>query len=135
LKIFLEGIEQEETERTEILIFFLRYLCLLLLDPWVAGLRIANQGIEQEETERTEILNFSLLPLFSPVKSLSEVCPGKNQPTDSIGDFHFVKVYQQPDRNVEQFHVAQQLCFVNGQDFFDGFGLHEHASFNQHIKT
>jgi hypothetical protein len=70
---------------------------------------------------------------FRSISSL--VRSGKNQPADSVGEFHLVEVDEQPDRNVEQLHVAQELSLVDRQDFLYSLCFHEHAAFHQDIEA
>ncbi len=60
---------------------------------------------------------------------------GKNQPLNALCHLRFVEIDQQPKRNIEQFHVTQQLRFVNGENLFDSLCLHENAIFNEDIKS
>src|SRR5438128_1117142 len=90
---------------------------------------------EQEATEETEkqfYVDLRFLPLnlvFSLVRSR------QNQALDTVGYFHFVEINEQPDRNAEQLHVAQQLRLVNRENLLHSFGLYQHAAFDQQIET
>ena len=65
---------------------------------------------EQEITEVTEKLS-----PFAPVELRgSSVCAGKNKAMHTIGQFHLMEVDEQPNRDIQQFHVAQELGFVDG---------------------
>ena len=65
----------------------------------------------------------------------SQVCSRKDQPADAIGHFQFVKIDEQPERHLEQFHVAQELRLVNRQNLFHGLRLHDYATVDQKVKT
>jgi len=58
--------------------------------PQVTSADSVDCLIEQEETEETEL--FSPLSPFAPVKFGSNICSGKNQPADAVGDFYFVEI-------------------------------------------
>src|SRR5262249_40585493 len=73
------------------------------------------------------LLNLSLL--------FSRVCSRKNQPANAIRDFHFVKIDEQAEEHIQKFHVAQELRFVNGQDFLNRFGFNKDAALDQQIET
>jgi len=48
---------------------------------------------------------------------------GQNHAGDPLDEFHFVEVDDKPERDVEEFHVAQELRFVDWQDFLHAFEL------------
>jgi hypothetical protein len=54
---------------------------------------------------------------FTAIQLSSLVCAGQNHPVDAVHQFHFVEVDEQTDRDVEQLHVAQELCFVDGENW------------------
>ena len=53
---------------------------------------------------------------------------------NAIGEFHFMEVDEEPERHIHEFHVAEQLCFVNRQHILQGFGLNKNAFFHEHIE-
>ena len=81
---------------------------------------------EQEETERTEILNFCHNGVVPPGKS--SVGTWQNQAADAVSNFLFVEIDEQPNRNIQQFHIAQELSLVDCQDFLYSFGFYEHTA-------
>lgn len=46
-----------------------------------------------------------------------------------------MEIYEQSNRNIKQFHVAQELRLVNGHDLLSGLALHQKAVFDEHVKT
>jgi hypothetical protein len=46
---------------------------------------------------------------------MSFICSGQDQPADALGDLHFMEIDEQAEWNVEQFHVAEELRFVERQ--------------------
>jgi hypothetical protein len=46
-----------------------------------------------------------------------------------------MEIDEQSDRDVQQFHVAQQLRLVDWQDFFHGLGFHERATLHLQIEA
>jgi len=46
-----------------------------------------------------------------------------------------MKIDDQSQRNVEQFHVAQQLCFMDRMNLFNGFDFDKQATVNQQVKA
>ena len=56
-----------------------------------------------------------------------EISSGKNQPGYSVGQPENVEVDDQSKRDVEQFHVAEQLRLVNRMNGFDCFDFNERA--------
>ena len=53
---------------------------------------------------------------------------------DTVNQFHLVKVDEQPNRDIGQFHVAQELSLVDGENFLHGLCFHQSAIFDQQIK-
>src|SRR5262245_59286018 len=51
----------------------------------------------------------------------STIGPGQDQPHDSICQLQLMKVNDQPKRNVQKFHVAQKLRFLDGQNLLHTF--------------
>ena len=60
---------------------------------------------------------------------LRAICPGAGQDhsSDSILQNQLVEVDEQADRRVEQFHVTEELGFVDGQDALDGLQFDKQA--------
>ena len=46
-----------------------------------------------------------------------------------------MEIDEKSDRDIQQFHVAQQLRLVDWQDLFHGLGFHEHAALDQQIEA
>ena len=59
-------------------------------------------------------VDFSVFSVSS-VGSL-QVSSGKDQPRYAVGQFRFVEVDDQPQRDLKQFHIAQRLCFLNRRE-------------------
>ena len=57
-----------------------------------------------------------------------------NQPADPVSNFLLMKIDEQPNRNVQQLHIAQKLGLVDCQDPLHGFGFNEYAAL-QHIES
>ena len=49
-------------------------------------------------------------------------------------EFGLVEVDKQSKRNIEKFHIAQQLSLVDWEDLFHRFDFYEHAIFDKNIK-
>ena len=45
---------------------------------------------------------------------------------NTVGQFHLMEVDEQSKRDIQQFHVAWELCFVDGQNFLRGLCFHQH---------
>jgi len=45
-----------------------------------------------------------------------------------------MEVYEQPERHIKEFHVAQELGLVNRQNLLNRFGFHKNATFNQDVE-
>ena len=70
---------------------------------------------EQEVTELTEKSLSSPFSLFAPVEfCFSSVGSGQYQAVNTVGQFHLMEIDEQSKRDIQQFHVAQELCFVDG---------------------
>ena len=69
------------------------------------------------ETVVDESLRFlcSLLLIFVLL-----VRPGKNHPNHTVGELQLMKAENEANRYVEQLHIAQKLCFVDGHHLLDG---------------
>src|ERR1044071_4653139 len=99
---------------------------------------------EEAENEEEEESNFRIprgdqfglkCLCVSPCLCLmSEVCSRENQSVDSFGNLHLVKVDQEADRHIQEFHVAQELSLMNWQNFLNGFGFDKDAILNQNIE-
>jgi hypothetical protein len=88
---------------------------------------------EQEVTEETE--KFSPLAQFAPVESSgSSVRVRKDKAMHTVGQFHLMEVDEQPNRDIQQLHIAQELGLVDGQNFLHGFCFHQHTIFHEQIK-
>jgi hypothetical protein len=60
----------------------------------------------------------------------SQVRTWKNQATNTVGDLHLVKIDDQADRNIEQFHVAQHtISFLPLFPLFAPVQFHRFAFF------
>jgi len=60
---------------------------------------------------------------------------GLNQPADTIYDSHFMEIYEQAQRNIQQFHVAQQLRLVDRKNLLSGLYFYKHTPLDQDIKS
>jgi len=73
----------------------------------------------------------SLFSLFAPVKScLSSVGSGEDQAVNAVTQFHLMEIDEQPKRDIQQFHVTQELRLVDRQHL-----LHGLASTSTHPST
>ena len=54
---------------------------------------------------------------------------------NTVGQFHLMEVDEQAKGNIQQFHVAQELRFVDGQNLLHGFCFQQHTTFHQHIES
>jgi hypothetical protein len=78
--------------------------------------------LEQEKTKRTEG-KFSVGFVCS-VGSL-QICSGKDQSRDAVGQLELVEIDDLPQRNIEELHITEQLGLVDGMDRFDSLDFHE----------
>jgi hypothetical protein len=63
-----------------------------------------------------------------------EVGPGKNQPGYFVGQPENVEVDDQSERDVKQFHVAEQLRFMNRMNGFDCLDFNKQALVDEQVK-
>jgi hypothetical protein len=79
---------------------------------------------EQEITEETESKSS-----VSSVHSLHSFQVGswEDQPRSTIGQLEDIEINDQTQGDVEQLHVAEQLCLMDRVDCFDSFGFNEQA--------
>ena len=54
---------------------------------------------------------------------------------DAVHQFKLMKIDQKANRNVQQFHVAEQLGLMNRQDFVDRLQFEQQAILDQHVKA
>ena len=54
---------------------------------------------------------------------------------ESIHQFNLMKIDQKANRNVEQFHIAQQLGFMDGQDFVNALQFEQQAVLDENVKA
>jgi hypothetical protein len=59
----------------------------------------------------------------------------QDQAVNTVGQFHLMEIDEQPKRDIQQFHVAQELCFVDGQNLLHGLCFYHHTPFHQHIES
>src|ERR1700733_6560984 len=57
----------------------------------------------------------------------SSIRTGKHESGDAVGHAFHVEVDEQPERYIEQLHIAQELSLVDRQDLLNRLRLHEHA--------
>ena len=50
-------------------------------------------------------------------------------------ELQFIEIDDETDGDVEQFHVAEKLGFVNGEHLDDGFRFDENAVFDEEVET
>src|SRR5882757_5693644 len=87
------------------------------------GIRQARSFFAQEVTEATERINFTAWVTHASLRFLCYLLctdrlligSGQDQSGYPVGQLRDVKIDEQPDRHIEQLHVAQKLRFVNGQ--------------------
>ena len=58
----------------------------------------------------------------------------QDEPRDAIDKLHFMEIDQQAEGNIQQLHVAQQLCLVDWQDGFDCLEFDEKTSVDEQIE-
>ena len=46
-----------------------------------------------------------------------------------------MKIDEQPDWHIQKLHIAEELSFVNGRNFLDGFEFEEQTIIDQQVKT
>src|SRR5205823_13326146 len=92
---------------------------------------------QQELTEETEVLLFPIsVNSVCSCRVLFFICDsGEDQAVNPVGQFHFMEIDEQPKRDIQQFHVAQELRFVDGQNLLYGLCFHQHTTFHQHIES
>ena len=54
---------------------------------------------------------------------------------DSVDESHFVEIDEKANRNIHEFHVAEELRLVDRKDLLDGFGLNKNAVLNEHVES
>jgi hypothetical protein len=65
----------------------------------------------------------------------STVGPGKDHARYPIRQLGLVKVQNQPDRNIQQLHVAEDLSLVDGQYFLSALEFQQQAILHQDVET
>ena len=96
-------------------IFFQQSFILMTVQPFFFASR--RVIFEQEGTEETE--KFSPLAQFAPVESSgSSVRVRKDKAMHTVGQFHLMEVDEQPNRDIQQLHIAQELGLVDGGRIF-----------------
>src|SRR6266498_5033691 len=74
-------------------------------------------------------------PLFASVEFSWLVCPRQNETVDAVHEFKLMEIDEKANRNVQQFHVAEQLGFMNRQDFLDRLQFEQQAILDQNVKA
>ena len=59
----------------------------------------------------------------------------ENESLDSIFESRVVEVDQKPDLDPSEFHVGQQLSFVNSLDRFDAFEFDDQSILDQNVNS
>jgi len=54
---------------------------------------------------------------------------------DAVHETANIEVDQQPDRDVQDFHIAEHLGDMNRQDGLHGFAFDQHASIDQDVES
>ena len=61
---------------------------------------------------------------FALVEScLSSVGSREDQAVNAVRQFYLMEIDEQPKGDIQPFHVAQELCSVDGQDLLNGLCL------------
>lgn len=74
-------------------------------------------------------------PIPPSLCETSLVCAGEDHSVDTVAHSDFMEIEKQPDRNTQQFHIAQQLRFMYRMHLFDRFQFKEKAILNQNVQT
>jgi hypothetical protein len=104
-----------------------------------------QEGAEVAEKARTIRLPrggslFSFLcslrpPVQTPGISASSTRSSKDQAGDPVCQALNVEVDHEPERHVEQFHVAEELRLVDRQDFLNGLGFNQQTAVYEQIES
>ena len=54
---------------------------------------------------------------------------------NAVSQFYLMEIDEQPKRDIQQFHVAQELRLVDRQDVLHRFCFHQHTTFHQDIES
>ena len=54
---------------------------------------------------------------------------------NAVSQFYLMEIDEQPEGDIQQFHVAHELCSVDGQDPLYSLGFHKHAALHQYIEA
>jgi len=54
---------------------------------------------------------------------------------NAVTQFYLMEIDEQPKRDIQQFHVTQELRLVDWQDFLYSLGFHKHAALHQYIEA
>lgn len=54
---------------------------------------------------------------------------------EAVHKSYFMKIDQQPDRNIQKFHITQQLRFMHWKYFFNGLEFDQQTVFNKNITS
>jgi hypothetical protein len=54
---------------------------------------------------------------------------------DACSEFHLVEIDEEADRNIQEFHVAEELCLVDGKDLLRGFHFDENTTLNENVEA
>lgn len=64
------------------------------------------QGTSKLIRKILRCLLFKFLDFYEVLQGLKSVRAGQDEAMDGVGDFHFVKVDQEPNGNIQEFHVG-----------------------------
>jgi len=87
-----------------------------LLFAWCSANRQAGRGDSE-----TKILARTLKRDVVAFVFYCSICSGQNYSGDAIFEKRLMKIDQQPDRNIQQFHVAEELRFAKRMQNLDCF--------------
>src|SRR6266480_6298162 len=58
---------------------------------------------------------------FAAFLFFGSICPGQNHPGNAVFENRLVKINQQPERNIQQLHIAEELCLAGRVQHLDRF--------------
>jgi len=74
-------------------------------------------------------MSVSVYSVFS--MTLLVIGAGKNEPGHAFGQFEDMEIDDPSQRDVEEFHIAEQLSLMDRMHPFDGLDLNEQTSVDQ----
>jgi hypothetical protein len=73
-------------------------------------------------------------PFVAHYHSASTIGPREDHAYHTIDQFWLVKVDDQAQGDSQEFHITQELRFVDGQNALDTFKFQEEATFNENVE-